>query len=317
MLWQSALALIAPLVLAVPGIDELRKLHDYDASRPLEIQEASVTDRGGVNLHDLSYASPRGGRVTAYLVVPEGKGPFAGLIFMHGGNGNRGSLLPGALLFAKTGAVCLLMDSPLNGARAVPGQPLADFTQPQRTRQAMIQTVVDLRRGVDLLSQRADVDRKRLGYIGASYGGSIGGVLAGVEPRIKAYALLVGIGSLGDFLRDSPHPTAAKARQALTPDQVRESIEILDDVQPIHYISHAAPSALFFQNGRTDAFMPIESVNRYHAAGSEPKQIKWYDAGHGLNAEAFADRAKWLAEQIGIGPLPPEAAKKLGKEDTR
>lgn len=316
-MYSSATVLMGLMFLGALDYEQLKTLFDYDRSQSLDVQTVSVSDRDGIKLHDLSYASPLGGRVTAHLLVPTGPGPFAGLLFMHGGNGNRASLLPGALVFAKTGAVCLLIDSPLNGARAKVGEPLADFAQPKRTREAMIQTVVDLRRGVDLLLERSDVDPRRLGYIGASYGGTIGGVLAGVEHRIKAYALLVGIGSLGDFLRDSPHPSAARGRQMLGDARLRESIEVLDDVQPIHYIGHSAPSAVFFQNGLSDPFMPIDSVNRYHAAGSEPKKIKWYEAGHSLNAEAFLDRAAWFREQIGIGALPPDSIQRVGRENTK
>lgn len=303
--------------LAVPPFEELVRLFDYDAAQPLHVEVARTsTVEDGLTLDDLSYASPKGGRVTAYLVRPAGDGPFAGLLFMHGGNGNRSSLLPGAKVLARTGAVCLLIDSPLNGARAVPGQPLADYTAPERTRAALIQTVVDLRRGVDLLCSRKEIDPQRLGYIGASFGGTIGGVLAGVEHRVKAYCLLVGIGSLGDFLLESPHPTPRKARTALGSEQIRRSLAILDDVQPIHYIGHAAPSALLFQNGRQDAFMPVRSVQRFFEAASEPKKLLWYDAGHGLDAEAFLDRAAWLQEQIGLGPMPAEAVRRLGRDKT-
>lgn len=309
-------ALVA-LFLAVAPYPQLVHLYDYDRNAPLEFHDNGVTDKGGVQLHDISYASPKGGKVTGYLLVPPGKGPFAGLIFMHGGNGNRSSLLPGALIFARTGAICLLIDSPLNGARAIPGERLADFTKPERTRAAMIQNVIDLRRGVDLLLSRKDVDPARIGYIGGSYGGTIGGVLAGVEKRIKAYVLMVGSSDLAEFIKTSPHPNAVMTRKMLGPEQIERSAQILEDVAPIHYIGHAAPSALFFQNGRKDMFMPVPGVERYHAAGSEPKLARWYDAGHGLDAAAFRDRAEWLREQIGIGPLPEGALKGMGPENTR
>ena len=52
----------------------------------------------------------------------------------------------------------------------------------------------DLRRGVDLLLSRPDVAKDRLGYAGGSYGGAQGGLLSGVETRIKAYVLVVGDG---------------------------------------------------------------------------------------------------------------------------
>jgi poly(3-hydroxybutyrate) depolymerase len=236
---------------------------------------------------------------------------------MHGGNGNRSSLLPGALIMAQTGAVCLLIDSPLNGARAIPGERLSDFSKPERMRDALIQTVIDLRRGVDVLVVRKDVDPKRIGYIGASFGGTVGGILAGVEKRIAAYALLVGTGDLTVWLKVSDHPSAKLARLSMTPEQLEHAVQILSDVQPIHYIGRAAPSAVFFQNGRQDPFMPIAGVEKYHAAGSEPKLVKWYEAGHGLNAESFRDRAEWFAKRIGIGHLPASALKGLGAENTK
>ena len=52
--------------------------------RPRSIfREVGVEQRGDVAIHDISYASPQGGRVPAYLVVPKGKGPFAAVIWGH------------------------------------------------------------------------------------------------------------------------------------------------------------------------------------------------------------------------------------------
>ena len=49
--------------------------------------------------------------------------------------------------------------------------------------------VIDLRRAVDLLSLRADVDRKRIGYVGHGFNAHTGAILAGVEIRIDSYVL--------------------------------------------------------------------------------------------------------------------------------
>lgn len=38
---------------------------DYDQKAPLDVQEAGVEQRGDVTIHDISYASPKGGRVPA------------------------------------------------------------------------------------------------------------------------------------------------------------------------------------------------------------------------------------------------------------
>lgn len=59
-----------------------------------------------------------------------------------------------------------------------------------------IQLIVDFRRAVDLLRARPEIDADRIGYLGVSYGGAMGGLLAGVEDRLSAVVLVVGDGGL-------------------------------------------------------------------------------------------------------------------------
>lgn len=65
------------------SINDLRRMFDYDQNAPLDVREVGVINRNGVRIHDITYASPKGGRVTAYLVVPAQKGRFAGVVFGH------------------------------------------------------------------------------------------------------------------------------------------------------------------------------------------------------------------------------------------
>ena len=60
-------------------------LFDYDPKSPLNFQDNGVKDVGGISVHDITYSSPKGGNVPAYLVVPPGEGPFPGIIFVHWG----------------------------------------------------------------------------------------------------------------------------------------------------------------------------------------------------------------------------------------
>jgi len=287
------------LLFATAPYPELLHLYDYDRTAPLELQQAGVEVREGMQVSDISFASPKGGRVQGYLVVPPGRGPFAGILLMHGAGGSRKGMLPQAIMYAKTGAVCLTLDAALSGGRAIPGEKFLDYRKPERTRDAFIQTVVDLRRGVDLLLARSDVDPRRLGYFGGSFGAFVGGVLSGVEKRIRAFALASAPASINDATVE----TVVKARETMPPEQLRKSFAIIDTVAAIHYASHAAPSALLFQNGTSDAGVPRDSAERLQHAASEPKTIQWYEAGHGLNNRAVLDRAEWLRRQIGIGPL--------------
>src|SRR5919201_6383086 len=60
---------------------------DYDANAPLGLTEIGVEHRAAADVHDVTYASPKGGRVPAYLVVPTRLQPerqqFAEVIWGH------------------------------------------------------------------------------------------------------------------------------------------------------------------------------------------------------------------------------------------
>src|SRR5205807_9424740 len=92
------------------SINELRRMFDYDQKLPLDVKEVGFRDRNGVRIHDINYASPKFGRVTAYLVEPSVKGKYAGMAFGHWGYGNRTESLPEAILYARAGVISLLID---------------------------------------------------------------------------------------------------------------------------------------------------------------------------------------------------------------
>lgn len=153
---------------------------------------------------------------------------------------------------------------------------------------------------MDLLLSRSDVDRKRIGFVGHSYGAHTGAILAGVEKRIKAYIIMAGAPSLTEFLRTSTIPAIVKTRDSLTKEQHENYFKTLVDVDPINYIGHIAPAALFLQFGKTDFYPSEEKARLYSEKASKPKLIRFYDAGHALNDEAKRDRATWLSEELGL-----------------
>ena len=272
-------------------------LFDYDAQEPLDVDETSASVRDGVTVHDISYASPNGGRAPAFLIVPDGAGPFAGVIVQHGMPAYRDSHLGYAMVLAKTGAVVLLVDAPF--ARRMRADADAQpFTFTEDDRDEQVQLIVDLRRGVDLLTSREDVDADRLGFIGFSHGAAMGGLLAGVESRIGAYVLAVGAGGLISFHQEETSPIG---RLFFLPQERQDQwLDWMEEIEPILFVGQAAPAALFFQNGLRDRAIDEEAAVRYQEAGSEPKRVEWYDSGHNLTLVAILDQVEWLGSLIGI-----------------
>ncbi|MFC2166314.1 alpha/beta hydrolase family protein [Acidobacteriota bacterium] len=275
-------------------------MFEYDVEAPLEYEEHSCERQNGVNVCEVSYASPHGGRVSALLLVPDNEPPLAGILFMHPSGTDRYAFLKEASIFSQGGCVALLIDAPY--ARQ-PIRPVFSFTE--RDRNDLIQATVDLRRGVDLLLERPEVDADRIGCIGFSYGASVVAMLAGAEARVKAYILWASSSNLTDFLRGQA--------KSLPQDKLEVFLDAMKVIDPIHHVGHAAPSSLLFQNGLHDKNAPEKDVTALFETAREPKQMAWYDAGHHLDGKACQDRYLWMREQLKLDLLQPDLMMELGK----
>jgi dienelactone hydrolase len=246
-------------------------LFAYDDDAPLTVRTVDSWPSGNLLVSRISYASPRGGRVPALIVAPRGDGPFAGLIVQHGLPGDKFQVLPIAEDFARTGAVVVAIDAPWSRRGELP-----DFTE--RDRADQIQLMVDLRRAVDLLHSRDDVDDDRIAYVGVSYGAAMGGLLAGIEDRIAAFVLASGDGGL---------------------DSHKRWLDAMRPIEPINWIGHAHAPILFL-SGRNDKLAPPADARKYQQAAHEPNDVRWYNSGHILPSKALCDAARWLEERIDI-----------------
>lgn len=272
-------------------------LFDYDADAPLDVEQSEqpfLTDEA-YSAYSLTYASPMGGRVPATILVPTTAGPHPAMLLAHGLGNSMANEMSRGQRYASAGAVVLLIDAPF-ARPARRGEPPLRFTE--QDREEHIQLIVDLRRGIDLLVDRPDVADERVAFHGFSYGAMMGGLLAGVEDRITAFALVSGDGGLVQ------HFTGPDDRggplEALPAAQREEWLTLMEPLESIYFVGHAAPAALLFQSGRDDGLVPQPDAERYQDAGSDPKTVLWYDAGHELTPEAECDAAAWLAELIAI-----------------
>lgn len=293
------------------SIDELRRMFDYDQNAPLDVREVGVINRNGVRIHDITYGSPKSGRVTAYLVVPTGKGHFAGLVFGHWGYGNRTEFLPEAILYARAGVVSLLVDD-LN-VRPAPWRRNAPGTEPEAVRENFIQSAVDLRRGIDVLRARSDVEPNRIAYVGHSSGAHWGAILSAVDRRLKTVVLMAGVPGEATILRESEDPDFVSFRQSTPKEQLDNYLRIVSPLDAINYVPHASPTPLLFQFARFEQYFNETAMQRYARAASDPKLVLWYDTGHGLNdVRPLIDRANWLRRHIGMKPVAPMVRSSLG-----
>jgi dienelactone hydrolase len=307
------LLLLLPAALPQESIEQLSRHWDYDRRAPLDVKQRGLDVKNGVKILDISYAAPvddrsasvgpNGGVVTAYLIVPSGRGPFPAVIFGHwcmpgSDKKNRTEFLEEALVLAHSGVVSLLPDH----VSVHPG--FVEDTTPLNEHQidVEVQQDVNLRRGADLLLARTDVDPKRLAYVGHSCDGSAGAFLSGLDKRFKAFVIMAGDIS---FEVDKKTKDYQEYRQKVGPEKFDAFVEKYTWIDGGKYISHAAPAAVLLQNAEDEPFLNPEIARQYFELVSEPKTLKIYKAPHALNAEATRDRIAFLARQLSF--KPPDA----------
>lgn len=284
------------------SIAAMRRIFDYDQKAPLDIKEVGVINRNGARIHDITYASPKNGRVTAYLVAPTGRGRFAGIVFGHWGNGTRTEFLPEAILYAQAGVVSLLVDD-LN-VRPAPWRRNAPGSEPEAVRENFIQSAVDLRRGIDVLQAHAEVDPNRIAYVGHSSGAHWGAILSVVDRRLKTVVLMGGVPSEKTILLESEDPDYVAFRQSTPKEQLDNYFRIITPLDAINFVPHSRPTPLLFQFARFEQYFNEAAMQQYARAASEPKLVLWYDTGHALNdVRSLLDRADWLRRHIGMKPV--------------
>ena len=263
----------------------------YDASQPLRL-----VDRGRANrrypiaVRDVSFSTPSG-RVSAYLVVPPRRGRLPGVVYVHGSGGDRRELLVPATWLAARGAVALVLTAPSTNA-ATPSPNASAPAELRRQRDIAVADVVAARRAVDVLRSLSDVDPSRIGYVGWSAGARTGALVAGAEPRIRALVLMSG-GAL---------PVSAYAARA--PASLRAAISrTLGEIDPLKWIARARPGTLLLEDGRKDGIVPRAALTGLARAAPAGTPVRWYDAGHALNATAYRDQLVWLTRKLSIhGP---------------
>lgn len=273
----------------------------YDQDLALNVREHEVAIRNGIRVALLNFQVTPAVRVDAVLVTPQPvKTKTGGVIWVH--SGGFFEQLSDAMLLAQAGAVSLLIN-PIIPNWSAP---------PETWREAMVQAVVSVRRGIDLLLRRNDADPQRLGFVGHSYGALIGVDAAATDRRFRAAVFEVGLPGMSVHIRTAQIAFASDIRKRLG-QQLNSALSLIEPLDAIHYVGALAPTALLFQSAHLDPGVPDAQAQTFFDAASEPKALKWYDTGHEvLDIAAISDRARFLGSHLRLKPIEPILKAKIG-----
>jgi cephalosporin-C deacetylase-like acetyl esterase len=138
-----------------------------------------------------------------------------------------------------------------------------------------IKVVKDLRKSIDYLETRTDINSKKLAYFGFSWGGVYGSIIPAVEDRIKVSILDVG----GIWFDKRP------------------------EVSEINYITRVKIPTLML-NGKYDVTFPFETAVKpmFDLLGTpkEQKELKLYQTDHFIpRNELIKETLDWLDRFLG------------------
>jgi dienelactone hydrolase len=257
-------------------------------TEPIGFEIVDTEDREGVLVREVRIASPDEGEpIEAYLVEPslvDARTSRPGLLFAHwfdteAPNGNRTEYVDEAVAWARRDAAAAVLPQLTFPWAADPTDAATDTAR-------ITDEVGRLRACLDVLVARPAVDPARIGDVGHDFGAMHASILATIDGRPAAYAMVAAVPRWGDwFLPFWP----------IAEDRI-EYLRAIRPLDPIEHVLAAAPAPILFQYGLRDFFIaPMTGRELARAAGETATYKAYPEAEHDMTAdEILADRTEFL-----------------------
>jgi dienelactone hydrolase len=265
-------------------------MRDYPKFESQDLRVLVKRVEEGIEGQLLVMQTPFGYRRVAAMFRPDREGSYAAILYVHwyepeSITSHRSQFEEEAKEMARAGAVCLSIETLWSDR---------DFflkrTQEDDMRNS-IEEVVNIRRAMDLLLSEPDVDPKRFAYVGHDFGGMYGVVAGSLDQRPTHYVVMAATPRFPDWYLYLPK-LEGEARETF--------IRQMSGIDPITHVPSLSPAEVFFQFAADDFHVPKVRAEEFFSAAKDPKEMKWYEAGHGLNEEATHDRKAWLKQKLGV-----------------
>jgi pimeloyl-ACP methyl ester carboxylesterase len=267
----------------------LSEMKNYPKLNHSDVRFLAQKKEEGYEKQLLVFQTPFGYRRVAELFLPEGNNPHPIILFVHwyepeSRNSNRGQFVEEAIELTKVGAICLTVETLWSDPDFFLKRTQADDMQNST------EEVINLRRFIDFLTQQ-NADLTRFALVGHDFGGMYGVLAGSLDKRPTHYVIMAATPRFSDWYLYSPK---------LEGDSREAFIRKMSEIDPITHIQNISSVPVLFQFGNDDFHVPLERADEFFAAAKEPREMKVYESGHGLNEESTKDRKAWLKEKLGL-----------------
>jgi uncharacterized protein len=251
--------------------------HQHSMRNPIAHTMSSDTGvRGGRRITVQLELS--GERVPAILLLPLDPRPAPAALLVHGYSSRKERMADSVgISLLERGIASLVLDLPVHGERSAPLESMSTRNPLELIRRWRL-GLAECASAIQWLGAQPELDASRLAIVGYSLGSFLGVMVAAQEPAVRAVVVAAG----GDLPPGTPFEHLIRT--------------VADPLRAVH---HLAGRPLLVVHGRRDrTVLPAQAQQLYDAA-AEPKEIRWYDAGHHLPHSAIDDAADWLLAQLG------------------
>ncbi|MFA5204510.1 MAG: dienelactone hydrolase family protein [Lentisphaeria bacterium] len=278
-------------------------------------------------IYDLTYPSPlktdvaNNNTVPAEYYVPinlkDGEPRRPAVVILHILNGNYELERMLCTILAESGMPAILFKLPYYDERSPVAGRNVLIRDPVLFTACMKQAVLDVRRTVDVLADRPEVDPGRIGVAGISLGAIMAGSACGAEPRLQRAALILGGGDLRRIVNEARETRTLRENLAQLPAGQRQAAEAaIDQADPLTHAAAlrrlAGEGRLLMVNAAEDEVIPRDCTNRLAAAAGMQDQVVWikgvghYTALAGL-PEILRNTVAFFARDLPPGITAPPA----------
>jgi dienelactone hydrolase len=288
---------------------------------PFDYQMRELSKRMNFCVYRLTYPSPiqspqkENNTIPADYYMPnhlQSGLKYPAVIYLHSLDGNEQLTDMVCSVLASRGLPTISFKMPYYGERGGTKGPEAMIEKPSVFLGAVMQVGQDIRRTIDLLASRPEINPDRIGVAGLSLGGLTAAAAAGNEPRLYRATLMLAGGDLLSIIRHA-HETRllSDMLDRLSPEERTDVEAKINAADPMRCAAalrdRAMAGRVLMINAGIDEVIPRANTEKLANALGILDRVVWFDGLGHYTMMAELPRALKMAADFFAQDLPKQA----------